>query len=126
MQAFHYFRIGPEEPYGLKRAGGQSGGHTHTEHEAGQIVTEIFNDALASCKVSAAGAEPFGQGAHLDVDVVGCEPEVFVNASAGLAEHAGAVGFVNHQEAAVFLLERHESGNVGNVSVHTVGSLDDY
>ena len=51
--------------------------------------------------------------------------EILVHAAAGLADDAGAVGFIHHQEAAVLLFQGHKGGHVGDVAVHAVRALDD-
>mgnify|MGYP006978591752 FL=1 len=125
VQAFHDGGIVLQEADGFERRRGERGRNAHGEHEPRQVVAQILDERAAARKVSAAGAETLGERAHFHVDIVPGKTEVFVHAAAGPAEHARRVRLVDHQEAAVLLLDAHELRHGGNVAVHAVHALGD-
>ena len=123
LKGGHHGRVLLQKLDGFQGSGGQGRAHADGEHEAGQGIAQVLDQVLFAGQVAAAGAQALGQGAHLDVDVVRQEAEVFVHAAAGFAQDAGGMGLVHHQEAAVLLFEAHIFGNRGDVPVHGIDAL---
>ncbi|MCY1521775.1 hypothetical protein D9M68_566020 [compost metagenome] len=73
--------------------------------------------------VAAAARQRFAQGAHPDIDVLAVDAEMFADAVAAGAHDAQGMGFVDHQEGAMALLDFDEAGQVGVVPVHAVDAF---
>ena len=120
----HHRRIIAQQADRCQGSRGQRRRDAHGEDKSGQLIAQIVDQVLGSRQISAAGAKALGQRAHLDVDVLGIQVVILIHTAAGLADHAGGMGFIHHQEAAEFLLDLHEFRNRRHVAVHGIDALD--
>ena len=80
-------------------------------------MAHIVGDPRARGHVAAEGSQGFGEGAHVDVDLI-FKPEITRSAAAALADHAEPVGVVHHHAGAVFFREGADLGKLRNVAAH--------
>ena len=100
-----------------KRRSGVRGRDGRGEDERAGAVAHEVGYAAAGGHIAAEGSKRLGERAHVDIDMVfkaiiaGC-------AAASLADDAEAVRVVDHDACAVFLRQRADLGQVGNVAAH--------
>ena len=73
--------------------------------------------AAAGCHIAAERGERLGERAHVDIDLI-LEPVIACRAAAALADDAEAMRIVNHDARTVFLRQRADLGQIGNIAAH--------
>lgn len=106
-----------------QRRGGDAGRHADAVQETGGQEFQVFDQRGFAGDVAAAAGQRLAQGTHPDVDVLAVDAEVFADAVAARAHDAQGVGFVDHEEGAVALLDLDEARQVGVVAVHAVDAF---
>jgi len=105
--------------------GGLRGAERGAEERVFAVRAQVFDEGLVAGDEAAGAGEGLREAAADDVDLVG-EPEVVSGAAALAAEHAEAVGVVEHVEAGVLASDRQQAGQLGDVAFHRVDALDDH
>ena len=104
--------------------GGLRGGKGGAEDRVLGVGAQIFDILALAGDETARAAERFGEAADDEVDLVG-EAEVVRGAAALAAEHAEAVGVVEHVETVELLGGGDQLGEVSDVAFHRVHAFDD-
>ena len=85
---------------------------------------DVDKPAVAG-NVSATRGKRLAKRTHQNVDLARVHPAVFGTPATMAAQHAEAMGIIDHQPRAIPLLDVHEAGQIGDVTFGRVQSLDD-
>jgi len=111
-------RLGIHQFQRLGRGRGDAGRHPDAVDEARRVVLEQIHRHGIARDITTATDEAFRQGAEPEIDPGRIDILVFEEPLACLAENAEAMGIVDHQPAAMLLLEFDEAGEVRPVAIH--------
>ena len=104
---------------GAERRGHRRGGEQERAAGDAQVVDHVGRPGHEA----AAGGERLGEGAHAQVDPV-LDAEQLGGPRAAGAQHAGAVGLVDHQARAVARAQLDDVGQRGDVALHREDAVD--
>ena len=88
-------------------------------------MPQIVYDGAVGCDEPADCCKRLGERPHDEVNIVS-HAEMVASATAMVAEHAEAMGFVYHDAGVVFLCKSRNLWEVGYVTFHAEHAIDDY
>ena len=117
MQTRAPFRLFSKDIQGCQGGGRHPGWLSRCVDVGARELGQVLDQSLAPCDEGPGGAKPLAQGAdqhgYLIDAVVAAHAAV-----ASLAQHAHAVGIVDHQPGSVATSGGRQAGNIGNVAIH--------